>query len=135
MRRSKGLSIIIGFAVSVLVFGGLIFVRPRLTPARYPHRHLQTLALEPGVELTTVDYKLPKGKTLNEVARLRYGHQSYYRIIKLYNHLEDEGQVTADYNLRLPDMSVILSEEGVTRVAAPEVALILCSRAKYDQVV
>ena len=104
-------------------------------PKRYPHEHLQTSALEPSAELHTIDYKLRNGDTLANVARLRYGHQNYYRVIKLYNHLADEGQIAADYALRLPEMSVILAEEGLNKVAAQEVALILCSRAKYDRVV
>lgn len=102
---------------------------------RYSHEHLQTSALEQNAELHTVDYKLRNGETIAGVAKLRYGHQHYYRVIKLYNHLEDERQVAADHALRLPEMSVILAEEGLTKVAAQEMALILCARAKYDRVV
>lgn len=132
--------LIISFALCLLVLGGVLLFRQKRATAqpeakRYPHEHLQTSALEPRAQLHTVDYKLPSGETLANVARLRYGHQNYYRVIKLYNHLEDEAQVAADYKLRLPDMSVMLAEEGVNKVAAQEMALILCSRAKYDKVV
>lgn len=127
-------------AVCFVVFGTVIVscrkpatVRPE--PKRYPHEHLQTSALEPNAQLQTVDYKLRDGETLASIARSRYGHQNYYRVIKLYNNLADEHQVTADYALRLPEMSVILAEVGLTKVAAQEVTLILCSRAKYDRVV
>lgn len=132
--------VIISLALCLLVFGGVILFRQKREPPlpvvkRYPHEHLQTSALEPRASLHTIDYKLPHGETLNGVAKLRYGHRDYYRVIKLYNHLEDEGQVAADYQLRLPDMSAILADEGVTKVAPQEVILILCSRAKYDRVV
>ena len=132
-----------GIIVSVLgfmMFGAVIVscrkqatVQPQ--QKRYPHEHLQVSALEPNAQLHTVDYKLRNGETLASVARSRYGHQNYYRVIKLYNNLTDERQVAADYMLRLPEMSVLLAEEGLTKVAASEVALILCSRAKYDKVV
>ena len=128
-----------GVIVCLLVLGGVIIVQKRMTHQsgvqRYPHEHLQTSALEPRAKLHTIDYKLPSGETLDGVAKLRYGHRNYYRVIKLYNHLEDEAQVAADYQLRLPDMSAILAEEGLTKVAAQEMTLILCSRAKYDKVV
>ena len=124
--------VIVCFALCLLVLGGVIIVRQKRATR---HEHLQTSALEPRAELHVVDYKLPQGETLNHVAELRYGHRNYYSVIKLYNHLEDEAQVAAGHNLRLPDMSVILADEGVTRVAAHEVVLILCSRAKYDRVV
>src|SRR5919205_421623 len=132
--------VVISFALCLVVFGGLILLRqkhaiPRLLVKRYPHEHLRASALEPRAELHTIDYKLPSGETLNGVAKLRYGHRNYYRIIKLYNHLEDEAQVAADYKLRLPDISAILAEEGLTKVAPEAVTLILCARAKYDRVV
>jgi len=82
-----------------------------------------------------VAYTLRRDETVASFAALRYGHQYYYHVIKLYNHIEDEGHIETDSTLRLPDISVILSEEGFTKVAARELELILCSRAKYDKVV
>lgn len=131
--------LLIIFAVCLMVFGAVTsckqsaMVHPQ--PKRYPHEHLQASELEQNDELHTVDYKLRNGETIAAVAKQRYGHQHYYRVIKLYNHLDDERQIAADHALRLPEMSVILAEEGLTKVAAQEVALILCSRAKYDKVV
>ena len=137
-RRTSMKSLLIIFALS-LVLGAVTSCKQPATvqpqPKRYPHEHLQTSALEQNAELHTVDYKLRNGETIAGVAKLRYGHQHYYRVIKLYNHLEDERQIAADHALRLPEMSVILAEEGLTKVAAQEVALILCARAKYDRVV
>jgi hypothetical protein len=134
--------VIIGFALSFLAIGSIILVRQKSGPSqpqhqyqRYPHEHLHTSEWEPKNKLDTVAYTLHKDDTLANVAKLRYGHRNYYRVIKLYNHIEDEGHIKADDKLRLPDMSVILTEEGLTRVAATEVGLILCSRAKYDKVV
>jgi hypothetical protein len=128
----------IGFVLCCFVVGGIILFRQKRTPVqpqpkRYPHEHLQTSALEPSTELQTVDYTVRDGETLAGIAKRRYGHQSYYSVIKLYNHLEDERQIAADYKLRLPEMSVILAEEGFTRLAPQEAALILCSRAKYNK--
>ena len=126
--------LILSVALCLLVVGCMIRKRPT-TLQRYPHEHLQTSALEPRAKLDTVNYTLRNGETLASVAKRRYGHEHYYRVIKLYNHLEDEGQIASDYALRLPEMSVILAEEGFTKVAAQEAGLILCSRAKYDKVV
>lgn len=123
-------------ALCLLVFCVVILsCQKRATVKRYPHEHLQASALEPRAQLHTIDYKLPTGETLAGVAKQRYGHQNYYRVIKVYNHLDDEAQVAADTQLRLPDISTILAEEGVTKFAAQEVTLILCARAKYERVV
>jgi len=124
----------------VMVFGMVVVsckkpATVRQEAKRYPHEHLQTPALEPNAELHTIDYKLRNGETLAGVAKLRYGHQHYSRVIKLYNRVEDERQIAADYTLRTPEMSVVLAEEGLTKVAAQEMAWVLCSRAKYDRVV
>jgi|GEM_PF-3430626 len=132
--------VVIRITVSLLVIGavGVSCQKPatvQLQAERYPHEHLQTSSLEPNAELHAVNYELRDGETLASVAKRRYGHQHYYRVIKLYNHVEDEDQIGTDRTLRLPEMSVILAEEGVTKVAAQEVTLILCSRAKYDRVV
>jgi len=121
-----------------LVFGSVSCSRQQRATLQqlkhYPHEHLQASAFEPLDKLKTVEYKLREGETLASVARLRYGHQKYYSVIKLYNHIEDETQVAANQTLRLPDVSDILAEEGLTKVVQQEVNLILCSRAKYDRV-
>jgi hypothetical protein len=132
--------LIISLGLSLVVFGIIILFRQKHATVqpeskRYPHEHLQTSALEPRAKLHTIDYTIRDGEALAGIAKLRYGHQHYHRIIKLYNHLDDEGQITAHYTLRLPDVSVILAEEGLTKVAAREIDLILCSRAKYDKIV
>jgi hypothetical protein len=128
------------FALCLLVLGGVVVLRQKRATAqpeakRYPHEHLQTSALEPRAKLHTVEFNLPSGETLANVASQRYGHQNYYRVIKLYNHLADDAPVPANYSLQLPDISVIVAKEGLNKVAAQEMALILCSRAKYDNVV
>jgi len=114
----------------VLIVGGTACVHRQ----HYPHEHLQASALEPLAKLKTVDYTLHKGETLSSIAKLRYGHQHYYHVIKLYNHIDDETQVAANQTLKMPDLSVILADEGVTKVIPQEVSLILCSRARYDRV-
>ena len=111
------------------------WLRPKVQARRYPHQHLPSSEWEAGAKLTAASYTLPEGETLAYVARLRYGHQNYYRIIKLYNHIENEELVKAGTTLRLPDISNILAEEGFTKVAGAEAEMILCSRAKYDRVV
>src|ERR1700752_93615 len=104
----------------LLVFGSVNCSRQQPTTIqqlkRYPHEHLQASAFEPLNKLQTVEYKLREGETLASVARLRYGHQKYYSVIKLYNHIEDETKVAANETLRLPDVSDILAQEGLTRV-------------------
>lgn len=126
------------FALCLLSFSGVAGCRHTKEIAqqtrRYPHEHLPATAFEPLAKLQTVEYKLKAGESLASVARLRYGHQNYYRVIKLYNNIEDETRVTANQNLRLPDMSAILADEGVTKVLPEEVHLILCARAKFDKI-
>ncbi len=134
-------SLIISLALGVLIIGGILLVRqkPVLQPAtqatRYPHVHLPSSEWEPKAKLPADTYTLRNSETLASVAVRRYGHQNYSRIIKLYNHIEDEAHIEAGTTLRLPDITAILSEEGLTKVAAGEMEMILCSRAKYDRVV
>ena len=122
----------------LLVFGSVSCSRQQRATLQqvkhYPHEHLQASAFEPLDKLRTVEYKLREGETLASIARLRYGHQKYYSVIKLYNHIEDETKVEVNDTLRLPDVSDILAQEGLTRVIPQEVNLILCSRAKYDRI-
>lgn len=134
-------SLVISFAVGLLIIGGIILVRqkqgrlqPTLQAKRYTHEHLAMSAWEPKAKLHADTYKLRNDETLASVAKLRYGHQNYAGVIKLYNHIEDELHLEAGTTLRVPDISAILAEEGVTKAIAAEVELILCSRAKYDNV-
>ena len=134
--------LILSVVVITLIIGGVVLVRrypawiePRNEAKRYPHEHLPSSEWEAKAKLTVIDYTLRKDETLASVAVLRYGHQNYYRVIKLFNHIEDERQIPEEFKLRLPDVSAILAEEGLTKVVPKEVELILCSRAKYDKVV
>lgn len=134
-------SLVISFAVGLLIIGGIMLVRqkqgrlqPTLQAKRYTHEHLAMSAWEPKAKLPADTHKLRNDETLASVAKLRYGHQNYAGVIKLYNHIEDELHLEAGTILRVPDISAILAEEGVTKVIAAEVELILCSRAKYDNV-
>ena len=117
----------------LLILGGTTACRQLQQLKHYSHEHLPPTAFEPLAKLQT-DYKLHEGDTLASVARLRYGHQHYHGVIKLYNHIEDETQLAANSTLRLPDMSAIFAAEGVTKVVPEEVNLILCARAKYDRI-
>lgn len=78
-------------------------------------------------------YILQEHDSLASIAARRYGHENYFEVIKLYNHLEDAAVVAKGATVKLPDISTILAEEGFTRVAAPEMEMILCSRAKYER--
>lgn len=137
----KILILLVSLVASVLVVGVFIvarhpaWLRPKVQARRYQHQHLPSSEWEAGAKLPAASYTLREGETLAGVATLRYGHRYYYRIIKLYNHIENEELVKAGTTLRLPDISNILAEEGFTRVAGPEAEMILCSRAKYDRVV
>ena len=141
LTTPKLLIVLISLAASVLVVGVFIVRRhrkwspPKAQAKRYPHQHLPSSEWEAGAKLPAAPYTLREGETLAYVAKLRYGHQNYYRIIKLYNHIENEELVKAGTTLRLPDISKILAEEGFTKVAGAEAEMILCSRAKYDRVV
>jgi hypothetical protein len=142
MRNMKGkfLILIAGAVAAILLAGGIVLMRrnssskPPLKTQRYPHQHLPASEWEPTAKLTAVSYKLREGESLAKIATLRYGHQNYYHVVKLYNHIENEAGVAAGATLRVPDIATILNDEGFTRVAASEVELILCSRAKYDKV-
>lgn len=137
----KLLIVLVCLAASVLVVGVFIvrrhpaWLRPKVQVKRYPHQHLPSSEWEAGAKLPAAPYTLREGETLAYVAKLRYGHQNYYHLIKLYNHIENEELVKAGTTLQLPDISNILAEEGFTKVAGAEAEMILCSRAKYDRVV
>ncbi len=95
--KSLALKVIISFAVGVLLIGGIILVRqkqarvqPKLQVKRYPHEHLPSSAWEPKDKVHADSYTLRKDETLASVAVRTYGHQNYHRVIKLYNHIEDE---------------------------------------------
>jgi hypothetical protein len=143
-RSLTPLILIVSFAAGILVIGAIILIRrPSWLESkvqskpypRYPHEHLPSSEWEAGSKLAAVSYKLQNGETLAVVAKLRYGHQNYHRIIRLFNHIDDVDHIEVGTELRVPDMSSILAEEGFTKVAQEETKLILCSRAKYDRVV
>ncbi|MGH9956408.1 MAG: hypothetical protein ACREBC_04665 [Pyrinomonadaceae bacterium] len=140
MKR-KSQILVVGIAGAALVISGVSLVvrkslwsKPQVQTRRYPHQHLPLSGWEPNAKLTEVSHTLSQGESLARVATLRYGHQNYYHVIKLYNHIENEANVATGATLRLPDISHILAEAGFTKVAAAEMELILCARAKYDQV-
>lgn len=140
MKR-KSQILVVGIAVTALVISGVSLVarkslwsKPQVQTRRHPHQHLPSSDWEPNAKLTEVSHTLSQGESLADVATLRYGHQNYYRVIKLYNHIENEANVAAGTSLRLPDISHVLAEAGFTKVAAPEMEVILCSRAKYGKV-
>jgi phage tail protein X len=138
MKRA-GILIAAVTAVILLVAGFVLIRRsswwkPKVQTARYLHQHLPASEWEPTATLTTDPYTMREGDTLASLARRRYGHQKYSGVIKLYNHIENESAVPAGATLRLPDMSTVLTEEGLSRVAASEMEMILCARAKYAKV-
>jgi hypothetical protein len=133
----KILPLFLTFAIGVLI---VIAILSRRLPTEsssvqhYPHEHLRSSEWEVLSKLYQPTYTLKDGDTLASIATLRYGHQNYYRIIKLYNHIEDEAHIEIGTTLRLPDIATILEDEGFTKIGAMEMELILCSRAKYDRV-
>lgn len=140
MKR-KYLFLIAIAAAAILVVAGILIIRrksrlkPKVQAQRYLHQHLPSSEWEPTAKFTDASRTLREGETLASIARLRYGHQNYAGVIKLYNHIENVEAVPVGTNLRVPDISITLTEEGFTKVAAPEMEMILCSRAKYDKVV
>jgi hypothetical protein len=138
--RAQKLIILLVLVPGVLVTGVTIVrrrsgrLRAKVQASRYPHQHLPSSEWEANAKLPPDPYALRDGETLANIARLRYGHQNYYHVIKVFNHIENE-ELVAGTTIQLPDVSDILSEEGFTKVAGAEVEMILCSRAKYDRVV
>ena len=134
------ITLTISIVAAVVVVGAVVLCRrnpwspPKVQASHHRHEHLPSSQWEARAKLAN-SYTLRDGDTLANVATLRYGHQNYYGVIKLSNHIDDELRITAGTTLRLPDISIILAEEGFSRVAARETELILCSRAKYDRVV
>ncbi len=142
MKRSTQILLvtIITFVISGIILGAFLLYRH---PAKkttlqqiqhYPHQHLSKSEYEPGAKLSEISYTLNAGDTLDNLATLRYGHENYYRVIKLYNHIEDERNIESGKKLKLPNLIDILTEEGFTKVANTEAELILCARAKYEKV-
>lgn len=137
----KRISLLLIPVAGILVVAGILiarrpsWLRPRAQTQRYLHQHLPSSDWEPTAKFTDASRTLREGETLASIARLRYGHQNYSDVIKLYNHIDNVDAVPAGTTLRVPDISTILTEEGYTKVARPEMEMILCSRAKYDKVV
>ena len=140
MKRRAIFLILIATA-AILIAGAAAIMRrsswsnPKAQAARYIHQHLPSSEWEPTAKFTNPSRTLREGETLARIANLRYGHQHYSDVIKLYNHIENVDAVPVGATLRVPDISTILTEEGFSKVAAPEMEMILCSRAKYDKVV
>ena len=133
--------ILISVAVAALLVVGGVFIlarksqlKPKVEVERYSHQHLPKSEWEQSAELPAGLYKLREGESLAGVAKQRYGHERYSDVIKLHNKLPDASSVAAGTELDLPDLSTIFAEEGLSRVAGPEVEMILCSRAKFDRV-
>ena len=139
MKR-RYLILIAGAAAALILAGGFLIARrasrskPEVQAQRYPHQHLSSSEWEPAAKFTDASRTLREGESLASIARLRYGHQKYSGVIKLYNHIDDETAVRAGATLLVPDIAAILNDEGFTKVAPTEKELILCSRAKYDKV-
>jgi hypothetical protein len=137
--RPRSLPIAISI-VAILAVVGILLVRrsswwqPKVQARRYLHQHLPQSEWEPMARLTTKSHTLRGGESLASVADLRDGHENYSSIIKLYNHIEDAAAVATGATLGVPDIATILADEGFTKVAASEMELILCSRAKHDRV-
>src|SRR6201988_4717434 len=138
MKRRFLIFISVAGAALLVVSGLLIFARrpglpPQVKVERYLHQHLPSSEWEPKSSLAAA-YTVREADTLARIAAQRYGHQHYSDIIKEYNHIADAAVVAKGVTLRLPDISAILAEAGFTNVAAAEMQMILCARAKYDRV-
>src|SRR5262245_40715245 len=100
MRRRFLILISTAIAV-ILVVGGILMVarksrsKPKVEVARYPHQHLLKSEWEPAAKLPAGVYTLREGESLAAIAKRRYGHQNYYDLIKLHNHLSDAFVVAA----------------------------------------
>jgi hypothetical protein len=137
--KRKYLILIASAATMIVIVVGILIIRrnSRLNPAqakRYLHQHLPPSEWEPAARSTDITYTLREGDSLAKIAALRYGHQNFSGVIKLYNHIENVAAVQIGAAVRVPDISVILKEEGFTKVAPSETEMVLCSRAKYDKV-
>ena len=129
---------LIAAPIAAVMIAGVTFAirRQRAKPiqaARHIHQHLPPSQWEPASSLGAV-YILRERDSLASIAARRYGHEDYSEVIKLYNHIEDAAVVAKGASVKLPDISTILAEEGFNTVAAPEMEMILCSRAKYERV-
>ena len=137
MKRSSLFFIAIAFAVVILAAVTFAIRRhskpkPTLT-ARHIHQHLPPSEWEPASSLGTA-YSLREHDSLASIARQRYGNKRYFEVIKVYNQIENPETIPKGTTVRVPDISTILTEEGFTKVAAPEMEMILCSRAKFERV-
>jgi hypothetical protein len=137
MKRSSLFFIAIGFAV-VIVAAVTFAIRRHSKPkptlvARHIHQHLSPSEWEPASSLS-IAYSLREHDSLASIATQRYGNQRYYEVIQVYNQIEDANMVSKGTTVRIPDISTMLIEAGFTKVAAPEMEMILCSRAKFERV-
>ena len=137
MKRRSLFSIATAFAVVVLAaitFAVRRYSKAKPIPAaRHIHQHLPPSEWEPTSSLSTA-YILREHDSLASIATQRYGNQRYFEVIKVYNRIENADTIPQGTTVRVPDISTILAEEGFTKVAAPEMEMILCSRAKFERV-
>ncbi len=79
-------------------------------------------------------HRVKAGETLWALSERRYGNRHYSKIVQLYNHIDDPKALRAGDEIRLPSLTVILAEEGLTNVMRDEVSSILNARTWYMEV-
>jgi len=123
------LAILLGLAVVIVPAIGC-----RNAAQQHAGPSIAVTPCEPHEPSSILEYDLQAGDTLDSVAEKRYGHRSYYRIIKLYNHIEDERRIEPGTRVKTPELRSVLSEENAHGEMMPEIDRVLCARSKFVMV-
>lgn len=105
--------------VSALVFGVL---------------GLADLCAQPRIQQKESFYRVRSGDTLENIAWQRYGNRCYMGLIAMHNEMEDSYRLVVGDTLRLPDLTAILAETGLTALVGAEMESILAAREAYVDV-
>ncbi|MHC4249258.1 MAG: alpha/beta hydrolase fold domain-containing protein [Planctomycetota bacterium] len=73
------------------------------------------------------------GDTLWKLAQRLYGNRHFARVIALHNNIADAAKLSVGLDLRVPDLKMLLVDEGLCEVAESEVDAILGAHALFRE--
>ena len=92
---------------------------------------LSNLSAQPSIRAGEAFHRVKSGDTLESIVRQRYGNRCYMGLIAAHNGLVDSRLLVVGDTLRLPDLAVILAQEGLTPLVGAEMKSILAARETY----
>lgn len=93
--------------------------------------HLSYAETAGGKESRPQVYTLKQGDTLWDISRARYGNRHYSAIVMTHNNISDPSSLTTGTAIKLPDLDILMEQEGVNRMAKEEMELILSANTLF----